>query len=360
MSRKRHKTKHAGIWFRLTDESNPDSQRRYIVWYRDGRGDEHTKTLPLGSTLEDAKVYQSKLHARRSDGDLLIPCRQTVSELLDEWLEKRNHSLAVRSYEAYRWAIEKHLKPEFGHKKVTALHPSDVAAFIARLEREGKKAWTIRAILKPLKGAFELAVRDGKVASSPVTKLLRHEKPKQDQRKMRCLSGEELSRLLSQTPAPMWKALWAVLAYCGLRISEALSLTWSDVSETSISIRHSKTKAGVRQVPLPTAVRRLLKAWKIQQSPGEGLVFPRSYRAAHEALGRAEDKAGLEHYTLHELRHTYASILIARGVDLPTIAEQMGHKSPAITLSTYAHLYDKEEGRKKVLDALDDAMGGAL
>ena len=139
VTRKRHTTSYPNIWYRLTDESNPDSQRRYIVRYVDGRGKEHTRTLPLGSTIEDAKVYQARIQARRSDGDLLIPCRQTVGELLDEWLESRNHSLGVRSIESYLWGIN-HLKKEFGSKKVTSLTPSDVASLTSRLMKEGYKA----------------------------------------------------------------------------------------------------------------------------------------------------------------------------------------------------------------------------
>ena len=366
LTRKRHTTAYPNVWYRLTDESNPDSQRRYIVRYVDGNGAEHTKTLPLGSTLEDAKVYQSRLQTRKADGDPLIPCRQTVEELLDEWLDKRCHSMAASTLASYQYVIRKHLKPEFGARRLTDLSPSHVASFISRLQHEGKKAWTIRQIIKPLKQAFEMAVRDGKITSSPVTKLLRHEKPQGDQRKMRCLSGEELSKLLSATKDPMWKALFSILAYAGLRISEALALRWEDVSETSISIRRSKTKAGVREVPLPKGVRAILRAWQIKQAPGIDLIFStpqkplQSPREALRKLNAAEDRAGIDRYTLHELRHTYASLLISRGVDLPTIAEQMGHTNAGITLTIYAHLYNKEEGRKKVLDALDDAIGRVL
>jgi integrase len=487
--RPRLKTRYPGITYR-----EGATGRTYIVSWYDMEGTKRSKHLPYGSTLEQAREFQGTLQHRKAQGESLVPTKKTVGELLDFWLDSRRPSLAPKTVEVYEWAIEKHLRPTFGAKKVTALSASDIAALIAALKGEGRKTWTVQKILTPLKAAFQIAVREGWVATSPVTKLLPHERPKGDQREMRCLRGSEISSLLTATTSTRWKALFAVLVFGGLRISEALSLTWDDVSEDSLAIGKSKTKAGVREVLLIPSVRRLLLELKLKQSslyvvdgatnlsmgelrdappsserriseevlrcsqelgaqrqescgsewddeggqpglhdyegrrvleggtstghgvgsgsiPGEGRISPSQERAkgrqparelgvvgrgdsertesngrhlpplredipayvfsnrhgqpigrreALRALRIAEEKAGIPNYTLHELRHTFASILIAQG-ELPTlVARQMGHADPSITLKVYSHLWEEHESVSAARDRLQTAMGGVL
>ncbi len=83
-------------------------------------------------------------------------------------------------------------------------------------------------------------------------------------------------------------------------------------------------------------------------------------REALRALRAAEDRAGLPHYTLHELRHTFASILIGQG-NLPTlVAKQMGHADPSITLKVYSHLWEENESVSTARDRLQAAMGSMV
>lgn len=362
MSRKRHSTRFPGVYFRESLQG-----RRYVVMYSDANGRRLSKTLPLGSTLEDARTYQGQMRARKAQGDTLVRTQKTVSNLLDDWLEQRRPALAEKTIELYEWALEKHLKPEFGNRKVVNLSPSDVARLIANLKKDGKKTWTVKKILTPLSGAYQIAVREGWVTTSPVAKLLPHERPKTDQREMRCLSRDEIQSLFAAaSSSTRWMTLFSLLVFSGLRISEALGLTWDEVGESSLTVRQSKTKAGEREVLLIPSVRRLLSALKLEQAPGVKFVFataqgaPCGRREALRALRAAEDRAGLPHYTLHELRHTFASILIAQG-ELPTlVARQMGHADPAITMKVYAHLWEEHESVAGARERLQESMGGVI
>jgi Site-specific recombinase XerD len=369
--RKRHKTRWPGVWYRLTDETNPDSPRRYIVHYTDANKVEHTKTLPLGSTLEEAKLLRSSLQHRKAQGETLTQTKMTVGELLDSWLAQRRAGLKPATAENYTWAIS-HLKDEFGRVRVNELTPSHIASLITKLKAEGKKTWTVKKILTPLSGAYRVAVRDGLVTSSPVTKLLPHERPKGDQRSMRCLQRSEIDSLLRHAANLRWRALFTLLVFSGLRIGEALALEWEDIHEDHLVVRKSKTKAGEREVLLIPSLRRSLTKLKLQQPPGTTFVFATpqegsrgrtgapSRREALRALRVAEKKAGIPLYTLHELRHTFASILIAQG-ELPTlVAKQMGHADPAITMKTYAHLWQEKESVELASQRLQGAMGGLV
>jgi integrase len=359
--RKRHKTQYPGITYRLVDETKPAGPRRYIVWFSDTTGRETTKTLPLGATLEDARLEKGKLENRKANGETLIRTKKDVSALLDDWAS----TLPEKTAEGYAYGIDV-LKDRLGPKRATELTASDVARLIQNLKREGKKTWTVKKILTPLSSSYRLAMRDGIVASNPVSKLLPSERPKGDQREMRTLDGSSLQLLLGSTTSPRWRTLFSLLAFTGLRISEALGLTWDDVTENSVIVRQGKTEAAAREVILIPAVRSLLAAEKLKQAPGTQFVFATAEggscgrRDALRALHAAEKKAGLPNYTLHELRHTFASILIAQG-ELPTfVAKQMGHKDPSITMSTYAHLFEAEESTDKAREKLQAAMGGMV
>lgn len=370
--RKRHRTRYPGVFYRLVDEGKPDGPRRYIVWYSDANGDGHTQTLPAGSTLEEARLLQGQLQARKANGESLVRTRMTVGELLDSWLEDRKPSLSPKTAEVYGWAISV-LKDAFGRRRVTELSPSDVARLVMKLQKGGSKAWTIRKILTPLSGAYNVAVRDGLVASSPVVKLLPHERPKGDQREKRCLSRAEIDSLLRSTLSQngkdeslRWKALFSLLVFTGLRISEALALTWDDITATDVIVRKGKTKAAERAVLLIPDLKRLLAELRLSQPPGTPGVFvtssgtPLSKRNALRALQACCERAGLPKYTLHELRHTFASVLISQR-ELPTlVAKQMGHADPSITMKVYAHLFDEQESVDQARDRLQAAMGGLL
>jgi integrase len=370
--RKRHKTRYPGIYYRLVDEAKPEGDRRYIVWYSDANGGEHTQTLPVGATLEEARLLQGQLQARRAGGESLLRTRMTVGELLDQWLEDRKGTLAATTVENYCWAIQR-LKDAFGHRRVTELSPSDVARLVMHRQGAGDKAWSIRKTLTPLRSAYDVAVRDGLVTSSPVVKLLAHEKPKGDQRAMRCLSREEIDVLLGATltqngrdESIRWKTLFATLIFTGLRISEALALTWDDVTTDGVVVRKGKTKAAERTVMLIPSVRRLLSELRLSQPPGTRLVFstadgaPLARRNALRTLHACCKRAELPKYTLHELRHTFASILIDQR-ELPTlVANQMGHADPGVTMKVYAHLFEAQESVDQARDRLQEAMGSLL
>jgi integrase len=360
----RHKTAHAGIYYRLAKEDRPDGPRRYVVWYSDANGVGHTETLPLGTTLEDARLRQSQLKTRKATGDRLIPTKKTVGELLDDYLELRSSSLKPKTIEDYGYAI-KVLKKRVGHRKVRELSTNDIATLMADLKTTGLKTWTVRKIVTPLGGALKVAVREGWISSNPMDSLLSHERPKSDQREMRVLEKDEIPKLLKAASSDRWRTLFATLLFTGLRIGEALALEWTDVTDV-LNVRQSKTKAGEREVMVIPALRAILTKWRLQSTPGQVFVFANaqgaavSRREALRALRAAEKKADIPDYTLHELRHTFASILISQG-EIPTlVAHQMGHADPGVTMKVYAHLFESQENVDRARGRLQAAFGGMV
>lgn len=165
------------------------------------------------------------------------------------------------------------------------------------------------------------------------------------------------------------RSVWATALYAGLRRGELQGLRWSDVDLPAgtfrVEVSHDaqagpidpKSRAAVRTVPIIPRLREHLVAHRLRTG-GQGLVFPTSTGRAFdpptlsERADRAGSAAGLNRITLHECRHTYASLMIAAGVNAKALATLMGHASITITLDRYGHLLPgSEQEAGELLDA---------
>ncbi len=132
-----------------------------------------------------------------------------------------------------------------------------------------------------------------------------------------------------------------LLAYTGLRISEAQSLTWRDIKTDHLVVRTAKND-DFRQVPLIPAAKGLLarlRAAEIPTGPDDPVMLIKSPRIALEG---ACERLGIPHMRVHDLRHIFATRCIEAGVDLPTLASWLGHKDGGVLAAqTYGHLCKK-------------------
>jgi integrase/recombinase XerD len=166
------------------------------------------------------------------------------------------------------------------------------------------------------------------------------------------LSEEELRRVLEEARRRGFYhyALVALCGLCGLRVSEALSLRWADVDFEGgfIVVRAGKGAKG-RRVPAP---RQLLDYLRFYRGKPEARVVNRTYSWAWQAVREVGEKALGKPVSPHVLRHTYATLLLKRGVDVRTVQEVLGHASLATT-AAYLHSVDLEAARRAV-----ESLGG--
>jgi integrase len=160
------------------------------------------------------------------------------------------------------------------------------------------------------------------------------------------------------------RALWATAIYAGLRRGELSALRWEDVDLAAglIHVRRGwdvvegeiepKSRHGRRRVPIPAVLRDHLVERKLA---GEGaLVFGGANRARKmiERGAAAMRAAGMEPLAIHDARHTYASLMIAAGVNAKALSTYMGHATIAITYDLYGHLMPgNEDEAAGLLDA---------
>lgn len=389
MAADRRSTRYPGVM----ERGDPD-RPRYVVWYTcsgscnpDGCNG-HTETLPPGSLLRDAVGRRAELVSKTGRGEKIVATKVRLKDFAEEWVKTRSGHVSEGTADNYRWALKVWINPHLGRKHLHELTIDDVAGLVALMKREGKKAWTIKNVLGTLSRIMAHAVRRGLAPSNPVRGLDRSERPKHDQREMRILSTDEIKTLLDPDRlypvahgkggvdmkpalADHWRPLVSTLVFTGLRISEALNLTWDDIDWTDgfLTVRQAKTRAGERRVVLMPALTTTLKRHYMASphkagtdrvfATGEGELLNRRY-ILRKVLKPAVDRAGVTEVTLHELRHTFASILIGQGMDVTFVADQLGHADPGITLKTYARLFDPAARREEARAKLETAFGGIL
>ena len=229
----------------------------------------------------------------------------------------------------------------------------------------------------PVPPVCRYAVRRGWLATNPVSKLEPAEKPHWTPKEGACLEPDQLGRLLDH--AGKHRPLFEFLAYTGLRIGEALGLTWADIDHTAALVRvhrqltrhrqHGplKTPAGKREVVLAPALGKTLREqwlasphkrpgdFVFATQDGRGLDY-RDVGAAFRHAVKAAELRARSKLTLHSLRHGYASLLIANGLNVVFVSRQLGHANPSITLDVYAHLFQRADHAQTASDALETSL----
>lgn len=308
----------------------------------------------------------------------------TFTEVADEWLAAQQSlvdvgELARSTFSGYEIAIRKHLKPFFGSRPVRGLTSNDLVSWHAGQRRSGAAAWSIKARWNALRGVLGHAVRASLLDANPADSLTSRERPKPGASRKRFLNEREMRALLDACDG-RYRLLIAVLIFGGLRISEALGLTWRDVDLETGHLRvrfqrarnggrvRLKTASARRDVVLMDALVRVLhdhrraSRYRAETDPvfattaGSSL----SSRNAARAFSNIARRADVRGVTPHALRHTFASLLIAQGRDPVFVADQLGHASPAITLRVYAHLFRAARHERETRDQLQAAYGSFL
>jgi integrase len=236
--------------------------------------------------------------------------------------------------------------------------------FVDAMVADGLSASTIDVTLNPLRAIYRRALARGFVAVNPTQGL---ELPANRGRRNRIASPDEAQKLLAALPERD-RPIWATALYAGLRRGELMALDWSHIDLASGLIRVArswddvegliglKTKAGKRNVPIPAVLRDYLDEHRLR-SDGTGLAFgdegePFNPKTLTERADRAWRGARLERIILHECRHTFASLMIAAGVNAKALQSFMGHSSITTTLDTYGHLMPgSEDEAANLLDA---------
>jgi integrase len=337
-----------------------DGSVRYYVQYRTSNGVQRKRR---GFRSErDAIRWRTQTMAAVYRGEV-VAVRGAFAERFDCWLEEHRPRIEPGTYADYRVHGDKRLKPFFGAMKPAAVTSSDVRRYVAALLAEGRiSVKTINNSLAVLRVFFAHLEEDGDVIRNPARSspgARERIKLPEAHHEMDYLRLDEIPRYLDACDN-VYRPLAETLIATGLRISEALALTWDDVDFAARALRvlrsrkaegHGSTKGDrFRSVGFGGRLDAVLRALRDAGLPvGRGtLVFrgPRGGELSRSDVSRDLHKRALEDAALrrslrlHDLRHTAAASWLAAGLPLIYVQRQLGHASITTTQQVYGHLED--------------------
>ena len=314
--------------------------RRFVVRYRLGGRAYPVEHGGSFHTMKEARARRDlvagEIAAGRNPADLLraMVDRPPVRSF-EQWAEEYRASridLGAETRKNQRSHILAML-PMFGERDVAALTTSDVQGWVSglRLKPSSVRRYvaTLRAILD-YAGVDPNPARDGRVRM-----------PREEHVTIEPPSGSDVEAIIVHSPA-RWRLALTTLAETGMRVGEMHALEWRDVDEAAcrFRVRSGKTATARRWVAVPVdLLAEIIRETPPDDRTADRRVFPGATPdAVKNIIDRACKSAGIAHYHPHDLRHRYASVQIARGVPVTTLAAQLGHSRKSLTLDTYSHV----------------------
>jgi site-specific recombinase XerD len=347
--------------------------KRGETWYIDLRAGGRRIRKRVGSSkkiaelaLKDAEVKVARDEFGFADkNDILI------TKFLEKFLEYSEVHHAPNTFNRYR-AVTDHFKRFLNlRKKITLLSqvrakeideykvfrkgewvnpngdPVESEADLTDYSRKGARAHTINFELSTLRTIFYMAIKWGYLKENPIKGVTRLKV--NDSKPPRFLTEKECHQLLDASPKSS-REIFYVFLNTGMRKAELENLEWADIDfkRKRIKIRGKdfwQPKTGEREIPINGGTYDLLKKLKAENDKGieSKFVFPhrgggKMKDKLREQLIKIASKAGIKGLTkIHSLRHTYASHLVMKGADLPTVQKLMGHAAIQTTM-IYSHL----------------------
>jgi integrase len=365
-----------GKWAIILDVADPVTGKRRRKWHS------------FRGTKREAQKECARLIAELASGAYVQRTKQTVAEFLTGRIQQWEAAgdITARSAARYRILHQRQIVPHVGGVELQKLTRLGIEAWHNALRTTGIASRTMAFAHRLLSKALADAERDGLINKN-VCRV---------QRAPRVVAAKEIiivkdvaafeAHIRGNRLYPM-----AILAlFRGLRLGEVLALRWEHVDPEAgiirvrqaleetvahgVRFKEPKSKAGRRDITLPDIVvtalhehRKALLEMRLKLGLGgklqpTDLLFanidgqPLRPASVSNSFALLAERIGMPDITLHALRHTHASQLIANGTDIATVARRLGHADPSVTLKTYTHFFAIDD--RKAAAAINQALGG--
>lgn len=333
-----------------------DKGWQFIISYKDKYGKWKQKSKQGFKAKKDAKPYaEAALQELLGTQELNQELKDiTFREFTDMYLKHVTLHMQNNTLRLYKAAL-KHFEVlyDIEMKRITTIY---IQECIDDMIKKDLSYGTIKTYKNRLTAIFNSAVNKYNIISkSPATNL--EIKIKKEPSKKKALTEAELKDLISRTNNLKYKVIFSLAGMCGLRIGEILGLKWDKINfdENNIKIDiqwknlddgttgfgELKTPNSYRTIPLPPYVKKVLTQWKNYKPTdiSNRIIVYKELQGLTPLFKNYTKKLGYD-LSIHEFRHTYATSLIARGIDFKTVAKLMGH-DVVQTMKTYSHVTDE-------------------
>ena len=351
------------------------------------RPDEKTNIKQFSGKTE--AIVKKKLRDFKKSADFAekhMPSNDTVQAYFTMWLrEYQYNKLKPSSFDRLESTVTNHIIPQIGGLKIDKVTRDQIQALINRLYKEEQLSYSsVKKVYVALNSGYKHAEIADVVRKNPCLGIVLPSQ-KEHTKEVFPLTVQEVEKLKNalKSDSCCYGNAYLLILNTGLRMGEALSLRWEDVNfeNQTISIdknnvltkkrgadgeriggyelhtqNSTKTASGNRIIPINHSAEQALRALqKNNETPyvivnsRQHQVLPSNFERSFHALLR---KANInKSYGVHALRHTFASMLFAKGVDVKFVSKLLGHSSVKITYDTYVHLFEKDVSRvTSVLD----------
>lgn len=345
---------------------------------RDAQGKQKRKAF-YGKTR---KEVQEKLTAALNEinaGTYIEPSKMKIGQWMDVWLKEYTmNSVQPSTYARNEHIIRKYIKPIIGECILKDLRHDMVQRYINNLNSEGVSSGQIQRAYNLLKNACEQAVINEMIPKNPV---LRTKYPKHKVSEARVLTREEQEKLVKVAPLYPDGNIFIFMLFTGLRVGEALALTWDDIdfdnktaevnkSQTrykridgkvvyALGVSKPKTETSNRKVPLIPKLVDMLEKLKTENE-NKKLLFGDDYNSENIVFCNAEGKMshssnirrrlqtitkqlGIEGVHPHTMRHTFATRGAEQGIDIKVMQTLLGHSEINTTANIYTHVLEEQK-----------------
>jgi integrase len=339
-----------------------------------------------GKTKEEARRNLRRARGDAERGLVFDADNLQVGEYVDRWLsDSVRDTVKATTFERYEQIARLHLKPSLGRVKLKGLTPAHVRGLYREKLEAGSSARTVRYMHTTLHKALKQAVMDGLIPRNATEAVT----PPQSSREEMCPLTPEQAKLLLQVAheaGDRLAALYVLAIHTGLRQGELLGLKWDDVDLEDGSLQVRRTLAITRNGPVLTSPKttgsrrsvkltsKAIEALKrhLERQLGEidrigslwsenGLIFASEkgepinrHNLTRRSFKPLLKRAGLPQIRFHDLRHTCATLLLTRNVNVKIVSEMLGHSTIAITLDTYSHVLPNM--RDQAAAAMEEAL----
>jgi len=359
----------------------------------DAAGKRHRKWHSFKGTKRQAQSECARLITEMESGEYVEPSRATLADFLERWLKHIKANVSPRTHERYEQIARKNIAPLLGAKILSKLQPIEIsAAYSQSLEngrRDGKGGLsprTVHHMHRVLFSALNQAERWKLINRNPAALLEKRDRPKIERKPVTTIDTPTTAIVFDSARERRLFIPLVLAALCGLRRGEITALRWRsvdlDAGQLAViasteqtdagAIREKEAKSGkTRTVALPLMAIEELRRWRVAQAEELlklGARADDNWHVITQADGSPLQPRSLTHVmsaflkewnvTLHGLRHSHASYMLASNIHPKVVQERLGHSSIAITMDIYSHLMPNMQGEAAA--AVDGALRAAI
>lgn len=370
-----------GRWAIILDQRDPATGERKRKWHS------------FKGTKRQAQDECARLIAEMNGGLYVEPSKLTLLQFFDRWLKHIKPNVSARTHERYEQIGLKNIAPLLGAKVLSKLQPIEISeAYAKALEsgrRDGKGGLsprTVHHMHRVLYSALSQAERWKLIVRNPAALLEKRDRPKIERKAVTTIDAPATAAVFDAARERRLFIPLILATLCGLRRGEITALRWKaidlDNGQLAViasteqtdagAIREKEAKSGkARTIALPSMAVEELRRWRLAQAQELlrlGIRADESWHVVTQVDGSPLQPRSLTHVmseflkewgvTLHGLRHSHASHMLASNIHPKIVQERLGHSSIAITLDIYSHLMPNMQGEAAA--AVDGVMRAAI